>query len=46
MTNTPPPSLLSLSQFQDINLMRRNIITYRQQVSQVRVCDLTMTIAL
>ena len=46
MTNTPLPSLLSLCQFEDINLMRRNIITERQQVSQARVCDLTMTVAL
>ena len=42
MTNTPLPSQLYLCQFQDINLMRRNI----SQVSQAKFCDLTMTIAL
>ena len=46
MMNTLSPSLLSLCPFQDINLMRRNIITQRQQVSQARVCDTTLTIAL
>ena len=42
MTNTPLSSQLYLCQFQDINLMKRNI----SQVSQARFCDLTMTIAL
>ena len=45
MMNTPPPSLLYLCQFQDINLMKRNILLKDSKYHKLG-CDITMTIAL